>query len=614
MTPRTKCVINGTTHKLDPKDTRTFLGQGGEAAVYKIGGQAVKVFHDSDSSDSTEEQKRRYLALQLKAKKLQAFPTGLPSEVLAPTGLVHNAKGKIIGYTMPLLGNMDPIWHLADKDKRATLTVTQEAITELFKRFHAVLCALHGKGIIVGDLNDGNEMVSFGPQGSDIRIIDADSFQFNGFPCTVAAERFLDPRRYGEDLSLGLFDTDTDWFAYAVLLFQSIFCTQPYQGLHKKYRTYLRRAEARVSILHDSVKWKNPYLDPGHLPDDLMHHFVQMFEKDIRGVFPEALLAGLRWTSCTKCGVEHARKVCPNCAAPGAVVEAIRFNRACKATRVFETTGTIRALRVVLGRLCWVYQEGDNAYRETKMPVIKGGIPPHTLFSIEGNATWIGANTNLLRIENQKLTGRQTTCQLGNLPMFDSTPSHVYRVQGGSLMRSDKVIGQVINENTWFRAGDHFGFGFNRAGGKWFFYLFDHEKVGTKLVDLPSPTGKVRGVDAVFDQKHVLFSIAEDRSGKMHHTMYLIKRDGTLVAKTEGDPDDERMLASIQGKCLFSGAILVPTDEGLLLVKPNGSRLEEVKLFTDTEPFVSEDSKLFATPQGGVWVASDQSIWLLELK
>jgi hypothetical protein len=49
------------------------------------------------------------------------------------------------------------------------------------------------------------------------------------------------------------------------------------------------------------------------LPDDLLSHFQGVFRDDARAPFPIDLLDDLRWTSCTACGVEHARDVCPKC-------------------------------------------------------------------------------------------------------------------------------------------------------------------------------------------------------------------------------------------------------------------------------------------------------------
>lgn len=603
-------VIDGARVHLDPSGSN-FIGRGGEAEVYRHNGMALKVFHPVDTSLPADEQRARATNLQLKGQKLAVFPKGLPAEVLSPVSLAHDPRsGHVVGYTMPLLSGMHTLFNLSDPDFRVSAKVGQADVLTLFKRFHRVLGGLHKQSVIVGDLNDGNELISVAPH--DLRIIDVDSLQFSGYPCTVAAPRFLDPRLFGADLSKGLFSEETDWYAFACLFFQSTLCVLPYGGMHPKYRTYLRRAENRVCVLNKDVPYPGAGIRPDLFPDDLLHYFTKVFEKDLREVFPANLLE-MRWTTCSKCGAEHGRPMCPMCSAPGIVVEATRVNRSCTATRVFTSKGAIRTLKVEQGRIKVVHEEGTSVYRENGKRVWVGAVPAHTRFTIQGNATWIGAtNGTLLKIENEALASQDTTDTMGVLAVFDTTMAALYRIRDGYLRRNDSVVGSVIQGHTWLKTGEDFGFLASSAGSTWFFYLFQHDQPGFQSVQIPSPRGKVRDMECVFSSTHCLFLISEDRAGVIVNSMWLVSRAGAVVAQASGDADQVRMLRTIRGKCVVGDRVLCTTSEGLLQVAAKSGQLEETKVFSDTAPFVFDGAPIFPAPSG-VWVADTKTVWLLAL-
>ena len=75
------------------------------------------------------------------------------------------------------------------------------------------------------------------------------------------------------------------------------------------------------------------------------------------------------------------------------------------------------------------------------------------------------------------------------------------------------------------------------------------------------------------------------------------------------------MLASIRGKALSGGRVLVATDEGLLLLDVDAAtgQFREGVLFEDTEPFVSADVDLVPMPGGAIIVATTKEIMQLTL-
>lgn len=98
--------------------------------------------------------------------------------------LLRDAEGNFVGYRMerargtelqralftrPALEAHFPNWKKAD--------MVQLCITILEK-----ICALHGRGIILGDINPLNILVV---SPTEVWFVDCDSYQIGGYPCPV---------------------------------------------------------------------------------------------------------------------------------------------------------------------------------------------------------------------------------------------------------------------------------------------------------------------------------------------------------------------------------------------------------------------------------------------
>ncbi len=106
------------------------------------------------------------------------------------------------------------------------------------------------------------------------------------------------------------------------MVMQSLVCVGPYGGVHRPADKAARVAQAarplrRLTVFHPEVVYPKPAIPYRLLPDDLRHHLHLVFEGgiSIEGRFLGSLLEALVWTRCPLCGAEHAREVCPTCAA-----------------------------------------------------------------------------------------------------------------------------------------------------------------------------------------------------------------------------------------------------------------------------------------------------------
>jgi len=486
-------LIGNERARLGDKD---LLGVGGEARVYRWRDRAVKIFHDLDPSQPSAERVRRQ-----KFEKIARFPAALPSEVVGPLEQVTGEKGQKLGYAMQAIAGADDVLRLSQRKWREGVVSNAEVVA-LFRRIHASLRGIHAAGVVVGDLNDSNVLFA----GDAPYFIDADSMQFANLPCVVGHERFLDPRLYGVDLCRSpAFTCATDWYAYAVMLFSSLLYVHPYGGLSPKYPTMLRRAEARHSLLRPDVQVPRAAVHFRVLPDDLLGYFESTFDKDLRAELPPSLL-GMAWTKC-RCGLEHARATCPDCAQLGAAAarEATRYHGRCTARTCFRTPGQLLAASVQAG-LSYLYQEDGKVQREDGSKVLEQPVLPGMRFVLSGPSTWVGHGGRLFRVQHGQVAERASTGTVGNSTVFAANGSTCFRTEGEWLIdgATGMRIGQILEGQTWLRAGERLGFGLYRAGLTTFYFLFRQGRAGLTGVKLPQFDGRLIDASAVFDDQHVL--------------------------------------------------------------------------------------------------------------
>ncbi|MEK7090376.1 MAG: hypothetical protein AAB930_02195, partial [Patescibacteria group bacterium] len=336
--------LAGKKIALDPKKS---IGKGGEADIYDIaGGKALKVFKPPDHPDfanSPQEQQAARARLLEHNDKLRMFPRNLPPKIVRPEELATDRSGKqVVGYSMRLIQNAEVLMRYTDRGFRQG-RITNEKMIKIFLGLHPTVAKTHEARAIIGDFNDLNILVL----GEEAYIIDADSFQFDKFTAKMFTAKFVDPLLCEADTA-GLtlarpHNYNSDWYAYTVMLVESLLFVHPYGGIYRP-EDHLRRVAHelrplhRITIFNPEVRYPKPATPYMVLPDDLLHHFHKVFEKDLRGEFPLRLIETIRWTKCATCGIEHARTYCPNCAhiAPSAIKEAVVVRGKVIATKLKE--------------------------------------------------------------------------------------------------------------------------------------------------------------------------------------------------------------------------------------------------------------------------------------
>lgn len=195
----------------------TKLAEGGEGAVFttNVKGYVAKIYHrDKITTD-------RLAKLQTMISKPVRHPG-----ICFPEAILLNSSDEFVGYLMPqakgeelsksvfipmLLPKKFPRWTRKD--------TIQLCLTILEKiRF------LNDRRVILGDINAANILV-VSPR--EIYFVDCDSYQIEGYPCTVGTANFTPPEVSGRDFKTFLRTQEMENFAIATLLFMIMLPGKP---------------------------------------------------------------------------------------------------------------------------------------------------------------------------------------------------------------------------------------------------------------------------------------------------------------------------------------------------------------------------------------------------
>ncbi|HVX23871.1 MAG TPA: hypothetical protein VG992_00815 [Candidatus Saccharimonadales bacterium] len=617
--------INGQRRQLSPKSV---IGHGGEANIYQLEpGTVLKRYKEADDPDYALDPHAQQGAVERlleQQHKLKAFPSRLPATVVVPRDLAFDkaANGRVVGYTMRHIENAEVLLRWGDRLYREQGGIDGNQVLAVFGNLHQTVQALHTADVVIGDFNDLNVLVAADGQAY---MVDADSWQFGRYFCRAFTARFVDPLLC-QPTKLVLsrpHNQQSDWYAFTVMLLQSLVYVGPYGGVHRpKQGRRLQhddRVLKRLTVFDGEVVYPKPALPLSSLPDELLEYLHKVFEQDERGDFPIDLLQSLRWTTCTQCGLAHGRSVCPGCAAPGVVKATVVIRGAVTATRLFRTEGQLLYATVQNGKLRYLYHESGAFRREDGQTVLTGQLQPTLRFRLQHDATWLAQGERLFVLTPNQAPKQLPTGTYRNLSMFDTNENHGYWLQNGQLVREDRFgeryIGDVLPNQTLFWMGRKFGFGFYRAGQLLRAFVFDSERPGLNdQVAIPSWAGQLVDATCVFSDRLAWFMVRVQEQGQLINRCYVIDEHGTVVASAQAGPDDESWLASgIRGHLAVSQSLYAATDEGIVQVTATAGRIDVQRTFPDTEPFVDSTTQLLPASTG-MYAVSGQTISLLEIK
>lgn len=249
---------------------QTPLSEGGEGFIYDYkNGDILKIYKDMVNKFEKEKKLRLLSSKQL------------PKHIVISTDLAYDKRKNFIGYIMPKV-NAEDLQQLCNKTYCKIHNVTVQDIAKLAISIKNTLTVLHKNNIIISDLNDGN--ILFDDKYNPF-FIDTDSYTIDNILCDVCMPTFKDPL-----LKANFFTKETDYFAFAILLFKMFSRVHPYGGTTKPDIDILERMNKRISIINNSnvkippVARKWDFMSPKILED-----FQNIFEKDKRFLIDDSL-------------------------------------------------------------------------------------------------------------------------------------------------------------------------------------------------------------------------------------------------------------------------------------------------------------------------------------
>lgn len=258
------------------------IGSGGEGEVYEVATSGSEKYVARVYREKITREKAEKLDLMV-----QAFDEKLQEIAAWPKELVFNARGEVVGFLMDKIGAYKPIHELFNPSARrkhfpnadwSFLVNTARNVVAAFK-------TIHSHGFVIGDVNEGNLMVS---GSSLVKFIDCDSFQISKdqrmYSCEVGVPMYTPPEMQG----LSTFrerprTTNHDIFGMAVICFQLLFMGRhPFVGVYSGPDTPLEKAIEKHLFAYSrngSLKGIQPP------PDTLPSNSVQI---ELMGLFETA--------------------------------------------------------------------------------------------------------------------------------------------------------------------------------------------------------------------------------------------------------------------------------------------------------------------------------------
>jgi hypothetical protein len=189
-----------------------FRAAGGQASVYVYQGQAFKIYTDPANA--------------IPDAKFQILKVIADDHVIKPESILLDSKKVPIGYTMKEVPSKHTLGHLFTKTFRDRNKVSQDNIVTVSAKIWEHVPHIHAAKALMIDFNAMNVLIP--DTWDDAYFIDVDSYQVAGYPAT-----FLSPliRDYSVKSSDGWSEL-SDWYSYAVLMFQLYTRVHPYGGNH----------------------------------------------------------------------------------------------------------------------------------------------------------------------------------------------------------------------------------------------------------------------------------------------------------------------------------------------------------------------------------------------
>ena len=253
-TLKVKTQISGANFVLDGS---LFIAAGSEGEIFKVPGDDSRVIkiYKPNAIDP------------IRVDKLKAMVADPPTDPMRNKGhasiawpedlVVSEIDGKVCGFVMPRLRDSLPISHFYNfQFRRGHLPfINYRSLCRIGLNLVSAVWAIHDKGYVIGDVNEGNIMAS---EKALVTLVDTDSFQIRDgsgrvYRCLVYTPPYTAPEF--QNVALDQIDRmpAQDLFGITVLLFQLLM-----EG-HLPYACVVGKQNNNPDIVDYLIKGYFPY-------------------------------------------------------------------------------------------------------------------------------------------------------------------------------------------------------------------------------------------------------------------------------------------------------------------------------------------------------------------
>jgi DNA-binding helix-hairpin-helix protein with protein kinase domain len=209
------------------------IGGGGEGDVYGVHSPlhhdvVAKIYHKPLSAEKQEKLLLMARGCNDELKAISAWPTDV---------LSSRPGGPVVGFLMPKIEGCEPVHKVYGPTHRKEIFPNADwrFLVRTAKNLAAAFYVIHKFGYVIGDVNEGNILVS---DKACVRLIDCDSFQVRNndrlFYCEVGVAQFTPPEIQKSKNFHMERTPNHDNFGLAILIFQLLFLGRhPYSGVYE---------------------------------------------------------------------------------------------------------------------------------------------------------------------------------------------------------------------------------------------------------------------------------------------------------------------------------------------------------------------------------------------
>ena len=246
--------------------TSNEIASGGEGRILKASEDkklALKLYHPTRTPLSEE----RF-----------AYLTKLDDKwFVKPKDLLYDGK-RLAGFTMELLSkDYFVIQNIFQKDFCKTNKVTLDVKLKIFRSLIDAVKSAHALGVIIGDLNQYNIMVSV---KGGVKFLDVDSYETPTYKHSGILLEDIRDYCYG-----GHVTKNSDYYALSVMLFWMACFVHPFKGIHARYKKISERMINKIPVFKADPDLKVPkFYEPlkkGHLLSQFERMYLDKLERFI---------------------------------------------------------------------------------------------------------------------------------------------------------------------------------------------------------------------------------------------------------------------------------------------------------------------------------------------